>query len=35
MTVRAPIFLQITIYRRPRIGRNGRRDQSEVYDILV
>ena len=27
------IIVQVTIYRRPRIGRDGHLDQSEAYDI--
>ena len=30
---RARIFVQVTIYRRLRIGRDGHLDQSEAYDI--
>ena len=30
----ARIIVQVTIYRRPRIGRDGHLDQSEAYDIL-
>ena len=29
----AHIFVQVTIYRRLRIGRDGRLDQFEAYDI--
>ena len=28
------ILVQVTIYRRLRIGRDGHLDQSEAYDIL-
>ena len=27
------IYVQVTIYRRLRIGRDGHLDQSEAYDI--
>ena len=30
---RARILEQVTIYCRPRIGRDGHLDQSEAYDI--
>ena len=30
---RARIFVQVTIYRRILIGRDGHLDQSEPYDI--
>ena len=30
---KAPILLQVTIYRRLRIGRDGHLDQSEAYDM--
>ena len=30
---RARILVQVTIYRRLRIGRDGHLDQSEAYDI--
>ena len=30
---RARILVQVTIYRRLLIGRDGHLDQSEVYDI--
>ena len=29
----ARILIQVTIYRRLRIGRDGHLDQSEAYDI--
>ena len=29
------ILVQVTIYRRLRIGRDGHLDQSEAYDIYV
>ena len=29
----ARILVQVTIYRRPLIGRDGHLDQSEAYDI--
>ena len=31
--VRARILIQVTIYRRLLIGRDGHLDQSEAYDI--
>ena len=31
--VRARILVQVTIYRRLLIGRDGHLDQSEAYDI--
>ena len=31
--IRARILVQVTIYRRPLIGRDGHPDQSEAYDI--
>ena len=31
--IRARILVQVTIYRRLRIGRDGHLDQSEAYDI--
>ena len=30
----ARILVQVTIYRRLRIGRDGHLDQSEAYDIV-
>ena len=33
-STRAHILVQVTIYRRLRIGRDGHLDQSEAYDIL-
>ena len=30
---KARILVQVTIYRRLRIGRDGHLDQSEAYDI--
>ena len=33
MWIRARILVQVTIYRRLRIGRDGHLDQSEAYDI--
>ena len=35
MSVRARILVQVTIYRRLLIGRDGHLDQSEAYDIVV
>ena len=32
-TERAPTLVQVTIYRRLLIGRDGHLDQSEAYDI--
>ena len=32
--LRARILVQVTIYRRLLIGRDGHLDQSEAYDIL-
>ena len=29
------IIVQVTIYRRLRIGRDGYLDQSEAYDIII
>ena len=31
--IRARILVQVTIYRRLLIGRDGHLDQSEAYDI--
>ena len=31
--IRPGILVQVTIYRRLRIGRDGHLDQSEAYDI--
>ena len=33
MSTWARILVQVTIYRRPLIGRDGHLDQSEAYDI--
>ena len=33
VNVRARILVQVTIYRRLLIGRDGHLDQSEAYDI--
>ena len=33
--VRARILVQVTIYRRLLIGRDGHLDQSEAYDIKM
>ena len=34
LQIRARILVQVTIYRRLLIGRDGHLDQSEAYDIL-
>ena len=33
MIIAARILVQVTIYRRLRIGRDGHLDQSEAYDV--
>ena len=33
ISLRADILVQVTIYRRLRIGQDGNPDQSEAYDI--
>ena len=33
LIIRARILVQVTIYRRIRIGRDGHLDQSEAYEI--
>ena len=33
LEIRARILVQVTIYRRLLIGRDGHLDQSEAYDI--
>ena len=33
LNVRARILVQVTIHRRLLIGRDGRLDQSEAYDV--
>ena len=33
LTIRGRILVQVTIYRRLRIGRDGHLDQSEAYDV--